>query len=259
MKRILLSVVVIVVLVCYAYAEGEKELDSIEREYFKSGVLKVEWNFGTCIYKEFYRSGKLKGECNIKEGKLYGIYKEYYESGALKREVNYQSGKRAEIVKPPESVGSLLCSGIFGGLIFGISGYFIGQEIDIKFDPIKEEYPGTIYISEEAIYGFAAGYILGSSFGVYRTGNRDNETGSYLTTLTGSILGGLLGVLPAPIGATIGFSSTRRYRDRSVNETGFINIKNGQVIVSSPSIYCYADSLKCKTLVQHVDLLNVHF
>lgn len=120
MKRIILSVVIIVGFMCYANAEEEKESDGIEREYYKSGALKVEWNFRTSIYKEFYESGKLKGECNIKEGKLYGIYKEYYESSTLRREVNNQPGKRAEIVKPPENVRSLLCGGILGGLIYGM-------------------------------------------------------------------------------------------------------------------------------------------
>ncbi|MBD3180066.1 MAG: hypothetical protein GF417_10990 [Candidatus Latescibacteria bacterium] len=83
-----------------------------------------------------------------------------------------------------------------------------------------------------AIIGFAAGYTVGSSFGVYQVGTSADRTGSFTATLTGSVVGGLLSawifgsnnevaetlewgslILP-PLGGCIGFNLTRRHKTR---------------------------------------------
>jgi hypothetical protein len=88
-------------------------------------------------------------------------------------------------------------------------------------------------------YVFPPLYGLGSTVGVYLVGSRGNQTGSFILTLAGGILGGLLTLLMfsirikfsdelilivfllfwsllvlliPPILATIGFNRTRRYK-----------------------------------------------
>ena len=89
-------------------------------------------------------------------------------------------------------------------------------------------------------YVFPPLYGLGSAVGVHLVGNRGNQTGSFLLTLAGGFLGGLLTLLMISIGinlsdelilmffllfwsllvlfippilATIGFNRTRRYKE----------------------------------------------
>lgn len=72
--------------------------DGIVREYYKSGKLKGEGNFkdgkleGTA--KEYYESGKLKAEWNFKNGTLEGISKRYYESGEIRYIDTYKNGQK---------------------------------------------------------------------------------------------------------------------------------------------------------------------
>ncbi len=102
-------------------------------------------------------------------------------------------------------------------------------------------------------YGVPIGLIFGSAYGVYAVGNIGNQTGSFKATLGGSFLGFLGGVgaaaclaelydtnqfFPAqgycllagpPIGATIGFNLTRRYKSPPASKTALINIRDGQM------------------------------
>lgn len=118
-----------------------------------------------------------------------------------------------------------------------------------------------------AIEGFLIAYPIGSAIGVYLVGNIGDETGSFGATLRGSIIGGALGllafgvgVLPgAPIGATIGFNSSRRYKTPRTSETGLLNFRDGEVYLTIPTIYLKPYSFNDKTLVQNVSLIKVEF
>lgn len=72
--------------------------DGTVKEYYKSGKLKGEGNFkdgkleGTV--KQYYESGKLKADWNFKNGTLEGISKRYYESGGIRYIDNYKNGQK---------------------------------------------------------------------------------------------------------------------------------------------------------------------
>lgn len=140
--------------------------------------------------------------------------------------------------KPPLRNGTVakgIASGTFGGVIVGLGGVCVGQLIDAHFDPFNEHPHALVHY--EQILGFWVGYILGSSIGVYGYRTKEDIEGSYFATLLGSIAGGLLFAIPAPVGATIGFNQTRRYKAPTSNETGFINYSQGNVDLIVPSIY----------------------
>jgi len=143
--------------------------------------------------------------------------------------------------KPPLSevriAGELLAGGV-GGILGGVGGCLIsiiGAEED-------SEYSGL----HTAFYLAPTGYTLGNAIGVYLVGNIGNETGSFLATLGGSILGLGVGIVvcvlsddffsdqePAAfstlvaspsICATIGFNLTRRYNSQPTIRTAPIRL-----------------------------------
>jgi len=141
--------------------------------------------------------------------------------------------------KPPLSggriTGEILVGGV-GGIVGGLGGGFIGAGV------AGEGYPDELV---GGIIGGSIGYTLGSSIGVYLVGNIGNETGDFLATLGGGILGGLAGIFAItaiikdynvvvlsnfywswavvlvgpPIGATIGFNLTRRYKSPPASDS----------------------------------------
>ena len=90
--------------------------------------------------------------------------------------------------KPPLSggriTGEILVGGV-GGIVGGLGGGFIGAGV------AREGYPNELV---GFIIGGSIGYTLGSSIGVYLVGNTGGETGSFLATLGGSLLGFGLGL-----------------------------------------------------------------
>ena len=116
-------------------------------------------------------------------------------------------------------------------------------------------------------------YSLGSAIGVYIVGNIGDKTGSFIATLGGSMLGGLAGFAAAyavpfgvlllplgpPIGATIGFNKTLRYKSPPVSGTALINFRDGQMSLAVPAIYPRLDSFDGRILTQRVDLVRVIF
>jgi len=51
------------------------------------------------LYKEYYKSGELKGEGNWKDGKPHGEFKVYYKNGDVQIKMNYKEGKKDGISK----------------------------------------------------------------------------------------------------------------------------------------------------------------
>lgn len=150
--------------------------------------------------------------------------------------------------KPPLSggriTGEILVGGV-GGIVGGLGGGFIGAGV------AGEGYPEELV---GGIIGGSIGYTLGCSIGVYLVGNIGNETGDFLATLGGGILGGLAGIFAItaiikdlengavrlvvrvavalvgpPIGATIGFNLTRRYKSPPASDS--------QMSPAAPPIY----------------------
>ena len=132
--------------------------------------------------------------------------------------------------KPPLSVGRIvgeILAGGVGGVVVGFVGLVVGINYAMHYLPMGKCNPVVDY-------AIRIGSVLGSTIGVYVVGNIGNGTGSFLATLGGSILGGLVGwsalvlgqplvglsalVLGQPIGATLGFNLTRKYKSGYENE-----------------------------------------
>jgi len=133
-----------------------------------------------------------------------------------------------------------ICKEFIIGELFGLGGSLIGMSIGPAFAP-KNEGLGTL---SYVYIGWYFGYVIGVPLGVYIAGNDQYEEGSYLATLGGSILGGLIGVctfftlenkdigaylslLCPPIGSLIGFNLSRKGRELVGN--AFINYDSEQL------------------------------
>ncbi len=173
------------------------------------------------------------------------------------------------MVKPPTNSGKIIREIFFGigaGTLVGIGGSFIGASI---MDSENHEGFGE---SVGAFVGFAIVYPIGSAIGVYSFGNIGNETGSFAITLGGSIIGVAVGIgalyanywhiaaLCPPIGATIGFNATRRYKNLPPPETGLINFRNSKMSFAVPLIYyTQKNTFEGKTITQNVTLIKISF
>lgn len=141
------------------------------------------------------------------------------------------------IGKPPINgmrvVGESLAGTIGGitlGYLAGIAGVIAGIELTGGISPEADEPTvqtvGAMFVG--GVIGGSIGYLIGTTAGVYLVGNLGDETGSLKSTFVGSIVGGLVGfgtfflspdpgglmpIIGPPIGATIGFNMTRRYKN----------------------------------------------
>jgi len=172
--------------------------------------------------------------------------------------------------KPPLNgyriAGEILAGGV-GGTLTGLLGVSIAES--------SAPYPIKGYYLD-----FLLAYPIGSAIGVYIVGNIGNETGSFGTTLGGSISGILIWIICAigasngdmpsivpitvffaapPIFATIGFNETRRYKTPPETETGLLNFSERQMSLNVPTIYFRPDPFDGKKLYQNVDLVTIRF
>lgn len=180
--------------------------------------------------------------------------------------------EKAIVEKPPISSAKItaeISGGICLGALLGIGGGLIGylftaSENSQDFESLK----GLL----GAMLGFAIAYPIGSVIGVYAIGNTGNETGSFAATLGGGVLGvgvgywtiamghGYAALLWPPIGATIGFNVTRRYRNPPPLETGLINYRDSRLSLAVPSIYyTQKNTFEGKTITQNVTLIRINF
>ena len=158
--------------------------------------------------------------------------------------------EKAQAEKPPLSAGRVtgeILAGGTAGFVCAMIGWVVGLYIGVEYF-VPEGASDPWYPQAEKAMGVSAviGSALGSSVGVYGVGNSGDETGSFLATLGGSMLGGLVaggggylishdrdsitwGVLGAPIGALIAFNLTRRFNSPPAPES--------QMSPAAPPIY----------------------
>jgi outer membrane lipoprotein SlyB len=126
----------------------------------------------------------------------------------------------------PGRVTGQFASGVLGGVI-GLSAVLVtgnavarmtGRDPDDPWDPWMDNWLGAAVL---------AGYPLASATGVHLAGSRGNQRGSFLATLGGTLAGAVAGLaledalnangqvymVMVPVGGTIGFNMSRRYRE----------------------------------------------
>jgi len=186
------------------------------------------------------------------------------------------TGQKEE--KPPLRGGRIageIGAGAGCGILAGSVGFLIGAAItpagEGQFGELKKVGGGGI--------GFFIGYPLGNSIGVYLVGNRGNETGSFGTTLLGSMAGMVAALLPIIIfqddypgwiglpaffglpiaGGIIGFNMTRSYKSPHNSGTAFINFRNGHIRLAIPAVYFRPNPLDKGDFIQTIDLVKARF
>ena len=189
--------------------------------------------------------------------------------------------------EPPLNVKRITGEILAGGLGGAILGGGIVLLAELASECPSWGASGCDIILFAGWFGFPIGYILGNTAGVYIVGNTGNETGSFLATLGGSILG-IAGAVAAlellynpyfglenhyeddiliatlflagpPIGATVGFNKTRRYKSPPASETALINFRDGQTSFAVPTIYSRPDSFGGRSFIRNVNLVKVRF
>ena len=154
--------------------------------------------------------------------------------------------KKQNRQKPPLSVGRIageILAGTATGLVVALPLAYVTGFLLVYEDLLVDEVSGFAALGVLAkfaaifAYVFPPLYGLGSAVGVYLPGSRGKQTGSFLLTLAGGFLGGLVMVilvftsgdssvgtvekiviwgllsLIGPIFATIGFNLRRRYKE----------------------------------------------
>jgi hypothetical protein len=76
-----------------ATEEGDEAGEQTERELMSELKRFYVEQFEGNVLREFYPSGALQSEAEVKEGRRHGRYREYYESGALRLRGRYASGQ----------------------------------------------------------------------------------------------------------------------------------------------------------------------
>ncbi|HCK99328.1 MAG TPA: hypothetical protein DHW42_04395 [Candidatus Marinimicrobia bacterium] len=170
---------------------------------------------------------------------------------------------------------SKVCKQFIGGELFGIFLGICGTGISNALipDPGDDPSDGPSFEGiEYRISAFYLGYAIGNALGVYIAGNDKYEEGSYLATLGGSIVSGLIGVstliildnkdigaylsiLGPPMGSIIGFNLSRKPRESAGN--AFINYDRDQLKLSLGDINVHCDSYYKPLL--NVNLFQANF
>lgn len=95
----------------------EKENSIINKEYYRSGILKSEESYSRVeengeyhVYgniKDYYSNGNLESEGTTVDSLYHGEYKKYYSNGALEYERTYENGKELNNFKFYKENGKL--------------------------------------------------------------------------------------------------------------------------------------------------------
>lgn len=210
-------------------------------------------------------NNKRGGEMNHYDKKDY--YNETYsKSKKLQSNILYDKKYQKNTGK---IIGEVLLGSI-GSISVGAFGAITG------FSMANDE--GWFAGYKEAILGYVIGSTLGSSLGVCIIGTSGNETGSFGTTLGGSILGTAIGIgllyisvednatmgfisftLAQSAGATIAFNVSARKRDYIIPDYAILHFRKGKLNFSYPKIQLTSHPLQPGQLIKTVNLVSLEF
>lgn len=164
----------------------------------------------------------------------------------------YQSEQ--DSLKPPVSFSDL-AGEFFIGTLWGCGSGIIGL---ISFGTIDYALHPDGSGGHLAGYGFVLFYVLGSAWGVYSTASDEELSGSFGYTLLGSAIGGIVGLFPAPLGASFAFHKTSEYRPKKSSETALINLNVSKIRFRYPvmqfSSNIYRDSFQLKICLVQIKM-----
>ncbi len=175
-----------------------------------------------------------------------------FESHGRRTPIPEASAAFSEKGKPPlrpgRMIGQVIIGGAVGGFI-GMGGVMAGVITErIVNGPCSGDWCGL----GGALLGFAAGYTFGSALGVKIIGSRGNETGSFGAGIIGAVAGFWFWYfafagnsedawlanfwLWPPVGATLFFNATRRYKKTSPPNHALLNFNENHFQFGVPSI-----------------------
>lgn len=179
--------------------------------------------------------------------------------------------EESKVDRPPLSAGRIGVE-----VLAGILGEYGGVMLAVLINKATHDCQDCLDHSLTTAVVGGVGWAAGSCLGVYWTGSRSNQAGSVLATFSGAVGGTVLALVnlalvgedsavrwlslfAAPIGATIGFNLTRRYKSPPGTATALIDIRDGQMRLVVPTIRVQPDCYNRGTFTQNVDLVKVRF
>ena len=93
------------------------------------------------VKKVFYKNGKLKLECQMKNWKPDGFYREYYENGVLKIKGEFKKGKPEGLIMAFSEKGKVIMKEQYenGELVFGVDEDNSPVDMEIPFSTGEDE------------------------------------------------------------------------------------------------------------------------
>lgn len=107
-----------------------------KKEYYETGEMKIEYeiknNLKDGIYTEYYKNGQVKSKYNYCKGKLEGKGILFYKNNRIQTETNFRNGLQEGIVKAYFPDGSLKQLGHYKkGLVDGVTfSYYSNKKLD---------------------------------------------------------------------------------------------------------------------------------
>lgn len=137
--------------------------EKVEREYYESGKLKIEWEIAdgskNGVYKEYYQSGRLKKIQHWNNGQLHGKATDYDPDGTIAQIFYYDRGQREGKAEIFYSTGEKLENQYYK------DGKMIDYERFEKNGKRSKEMLGLAYFQKDSV-------LLGSDLRVqFRLGN----------------------------------------------------------------------------------------
>ncbi len=185
---------------------------------------------------------------------------------ALFLEKSHIQYEKAPYRKSGKIIGEILIGSI-GSLGGGIAGATIGSHaLGTKDD----------FIDTGAIIGLIIGSGFGNAIGVYLIGTSGGETGSFLATVGGGILGTAVGIgglfifdnpsmvpivfiLSQSIGSTIAYNATAKKREESISNEAVLHFKEGKWSISNPKIQIKSHPLQPGQFIKTVNVVSLEF
>ncbi|MBN2198388.1 MAG: hypothetical protein JW747_00900 [Candidatus Aminicenantes bacterium] len=239
MKQILKATILIGILICGIY----QTLEAKQEAPF-TGDFSLANKFKVDIYEG---SSPIKLFPNRNNHRLLALSNSGFSSSLFWLNEEGAGKTKAKVERPPLNWGRVAGEIAVGGL----SGYIAGFGFASLAYLASGKEGGDAWVA--AGYSALIGLSIGSALGVYFIGTRGKETGSFIATLLGSIIGfaGPMLIFPrdrldrvsvvfilasSSVGATIAFNMSRRYKTNPALSEALVGFRDGKLTINFPAV-----------------------